>query len=269
MRRALVYLAVVVVAIAHADEGPKTSYDTQVVLESVSVASPYKLSTDARAGAIRYRFALADGAKWHWPETGEQHVAADDDGVATVTICTDCGREPAPSAEALKAYLRPNAWVDSDDVRVRDFARGAGGGRFDARMDHLVLGVQRRMNGPADYAGYKSARQALIDRSGDCTEFAVLLAAAARASSIPARVVAGMAYPSHFLHRQHAFAPHVWMQAWNGARWVSFDAALGRFDAGHVALAVGDGAPADFAGVVTIMAKMRIVDAAGVAGEAN
>ena len=32
MRRALVYLAVVV-AIAHADEGPKTSYDTQVVLE--------------------------------------------------------------------------------------------------------------------------------------------------------------------------------------------------------------------------------------------
>ncbi len=106
-RRALVYLAVVVVAIAHADEEPKTSYDTQVVLESVSVASPYKLSTDARAGAIRYRFALADGAKRHWPETGEQHVAADDDGVATVTICTDCGREPAPSAEALKAYPRP------------------------------------------------------------------------------------------------------------------------------------------------------------------
>ena len=82
-------------------------------------------------------------------------------------------------------------------------------------------------------------------------------------------IVAGMAYPSHFLHRRHAFAPHVWMQAWNGARWVSFDAALGRFDAGHVALAVGDGSPADFAGVVAIMSKMRIVDATGVTSEAN
>ena len=235
MRRALVYLAVVVVAIAHADEGPKMSYDTQVVLESVSVASPYKLSTDARAGAIRYRFALADGAKWHWPETGEQHVVVDDDGVATVTICTDCGREPAPSAEALKAYLRPNAWVDSDDVRVRDFARGAGGGRFDARMDHLVLAVQRRMNGPADYAGYKTrARRRSTARATApnrlCSRGGGAPSSIPRASSPAWRTQAISCIGSTRSRRMSG------CRRGSGARWISFDAVLGRFDAGHVAL---------------------------------
>ena len=41
----------------------------------------------------------------------------------------------------------------------------------------------------------------------------------------------------------HVFAPHAWVQAWDGTRWTSYDAALGRFDAGHIALMIGDGDP--------------------------
>jgi hypothetical protein len=75
-----------------------------------------------------------------------------------------------------------------------------------------------------------------------------------------------MAYPSRFIHRSHAFAPHMWVQAWDGERWVSYDAGLGRFDAGHIALVIGDGTPESMRRMLHAMSKMRIVDAAGVVG---
>ncbi len=253
------------IARAGADEPQRSpsSYDVQQLIETIAVASPYKLSSTARDHTIRYRIALDGGETWDWPETAEQHVVADSE-VATITVCADCGREPAPTPEALHAALQPNAWVDSDDARIRDFAHAAGGGRLDFRMERLVLAVQRRITGAIEFDAYKTGREALMSRSGDCTEFAILLASAARAAGIPARVVGGMAYPSHFIHRSHAFAPHMWVQVWNGTRWVSYDAALGRFDAGHIALVIGDGTPESMRGMLRAMSHMQIGDAAGI-----
>ena len=116
MRRAAVLAGAVLTAGALASE--PSSYDIQQWIETIAVASPYKLSSDARRGTIRYRIALDDGATWDWPETAEQHVVADS-GIATITICADCGREPAPTPEQIAAYLQPNPWVDSDDPRIR------------------------------------------------------------------------------------------------------------------------------------------------------
>jgi hypothetical protein len=99
------------------------------------------------------------------------------------------------------------------------------------------------MTGGVDYLGYATAVEALQNRSGDCTEFAVLLAAAARARGIPTRVVAGLVYAARFSGKKDVFSPHMWVQAWIDGRWVSFDAGLERFDATHIALVVGDGDP--------------------------
>ncbi len=262
MNAALFAIAALLPA-AGADGGDMTSYDVQQMVETVAVASPYRMSASARDGTIRYRIALADGETWDWPETAEQHVEATADA-EIVTVCAHCGREPAPAPDRIRSYLAANRWVDGNDPRIRSFAHAAGGGRIDFRMERLVLAVQRRLNGPIEFDAYKTARDAYISRSGDCTEFAVLLAAAARAAGIPARVVGGMAYPSHFIRRRHAFAPHMWVQAWDGRHWISYDAALGRFDAGHIALVVGDGTPDSMRGMLRAMAKMRIVDAASV-----
>src|SRR5262249_44857167 len=141
-------------------------------------------------------------------------------------------------------YLRPNAWVQSDDSSVKMFAaRYSGSGTTEQIMRQLVNGVQEYMTGTVDYLGYASAREALLTRSGDCTEFAVVLAAAARARGIPTRVVAGLAYADRFSGKKDVFSPHTWVQSWTGSRWVSFDAGLGAFDATHIALAIGDGDP--------------------------
>ena len=182
-------------------------------------------------------------------------------------MCRDCGREAAPDAERLRRYLAPTPWLQSDDASIAGFARAAGGGSVDARMRRLVAAVQARLSGPVVYRGYYSAREAWRRREGDCTEYALLLAAAARARGIPARVVAGLAYGSRFVGQAHAFGPHMWVQAWTGERWVSYDAGLGEFDAGHLALAVGDGSPDSLRGTMQAIAGLRIEDAVGLIDE--
>ena len=224
---------------------------------SFAVASPYRISSAARAGKIRYRLSFSPPIAWVWPETGEQRVRTES-GDTVLTICEDCGREPAPSEDELQRYRRANAWVNSDDRGVRAFALTTGGGSVDRRMRKLVAAVRSRMTGAIEYDDYQTASQALRSHAGDCTEAAVLLAAAARARGIPARVVAGLAYASRFVGKPHAFGPHMWVQAWDGRRWTSYDAGLGAFDAGHIALAVGDGAPDGFSRTMAAISRLRI-----------
>jgi hypothetical protein len=207
------------------------------------VASPFRIPASALDGPIRYVIRRADGVASRLPATGEQSVVADGLNVV-VTICADCGA-PASLGEAERqAYLAPNAWVRSDAPEVVRFALQHGGrGKPGTVMPALVDAVRKHMTGGVDYLGYATAVEALQNRSGDCTEFAVLLAAAARARGIPTRLVAGLAYSPRFSGKKDVFSPHMWVQAWMDGRWVSYDAGLERFDATHIALAVGDGDP--------------------------
>ncbi|WP_211371820.1 transglutaminase domain-containing protein [Marilutibacter maris] len=232
--------------------------------QALSVASPYKIGTAALAGQIRYRIAF-DGIDGDLPETGEQRVGGTDDTGHELIVCADCGREAAPTPQALAGYTRANAWIESEDPRLRRFAtRNDRGDNIDRRMTRLADAVRRHLDAGIDFRHYDSAATAWEKRSGDCTEAALLLAALARARGIPTRVASGLAYSSRFTGRSHLFSPHVWVQAWDGERWRSYDAGLSGFDAGHIAVHVGDGTPADFPRIIALLRGMRIVDAAGV-----
>lgn len=254
-------IALATLAPAHAAKPPSHD-EARAFLHSLFVASPYRLNAIALSGEIRYRFASSASPTWQPPRTGEQSVWIDDAGLH-VTICADCGDEPAPSADMLRHYLSANAWVRSDDRDIRSFARQHGRGRsVRTRMEGLTEAVRAHMNGPIDYRHYHDAVTALQDRSGDCTEFAVLLAAVARARGIPTRIVHGIAYSGRFAGRAHVFSPHAWVQAWDGTRWTSYDAGFGPFGAGHIVLAIGDGDPAALRGLNRATRQLRIVDAA-------
>ena len=245
-----------------ADDATETEEQVSARIRSLLVVSPYRISTHALAGRIRYEIALPDGAGLSLPETGEQHVEQRGDRLF-VTLCKDrCGRETAPDEAERMRYLQPNAWVDSTDRRIARFARiGLLRDPVGTRMSVLAQAVRARMSGAIEFRHYWTAREAYDKQGGDCTEFAVLLAAAARARGIPTRVVAGMAYASEFIGAQHVFVPHMWVQSWDGNRWVSYDAALGEFDAGRIALVLGDGTPSSVGALNGKMRKLRIVDA--------
>jgi hypothetical protein len=231
-----------------------------------SVASPYRISERAAMGKIRYRIAMRDGTSWPWPETGEQHVEHDGDMVV-LTVCHNCGLEAPPSAAELQRDLQPNRWTDNSDGNIRMLASDVRGATVDRRMRLLVRAVQMQMNGPIDFNGYLTSREAFDARKGDCTENALLLAAAAKARHIPVRVVAGIAYASRFLGNKRVFGPHMWVQAWNGSRWTSYDAGLGAFDSTHIVLTIGDGSPDTLAAAFVKLQALRIVSAQGLLPE--
>lgn len=250
---------------------PRTPSHEQAlaVIHRAQIASPYRLSEKARAERIRYTFRLNNDTDWNWPQTVEQKVSRKD-GNILVTVCTDCGAEPPPDASTLARYLSSNPWVDSASREVITFARTHAlgihmhGPRVAKQMQILVKAVQKHMDGDIDFRTYASASEALKSRSGDCTEYAVLIAAAARARGIPTRLVYGLAYASRFTGESHVFSPHMWVQAWDGKRWTSYDAGLGQFDSGHIALFIGDGRIEPLGRVTEVMQHLEMIDAVGI-----
>lgn len=238
------------------------------LMAGLTLASPYRFPAASRRKTLRYVFESADGVAPELPATGEQSVRQRG-ARSVVTVCTGCGDEAAPDAAAIARYRDANAWVQSDHPSLRALARSArANGSIDGRTHKLVRFVQKHMDGSRQSLGYASALQAATSRSGDCTEFALLLAALARASHIPARVVGGLVYSSHFTGKGNVFSPHAWVQVWNGSRWVSFDAGMGEFDSTHIVLAIGDGSVGDYAGLLARVRALRLVNAGQIAATA-
>lgn len=239
--------------------------ESLALLEGALVASPYRIPASMKHAKLRFLFELPAGEEATFPSTSEQSVRARGRR-AVITVCTDCGNEAAPSEAELAHYREPNPWIESRHPRIRALARrAAGSANIDTRMRNLVEAVNVHMRGTTDYVGYATALEAEASRSGDCTEHALLLAAVARASGLPARVISGLAYSGRFTGRHDVFSPHSWVQVWNGTRWVSYDSGLGEFDSTHIALAIGDGSPADFRGVMAWLRGLKLVDAGQVA----
>ncbi|MGH8029077.1 MAG: transglutaminase-like domain-containing protein [Arenimonas sp.] len=229
------------------------------MIDSMAVASPIRIQQRYSRLPMRYVLSRADGKLPVFAITGEQEVASDGDR-AVVTVCRECGKAVAETAQSLAPYLRANAWVRSDDAAVRRIAAKAGSAErsIPARMASLESKVRQHMHRDADYVGYADAAEALRTGKGDCTEFAVLLAALARAQGIPARVVVGMAYSARFTGNRDSFNPHAWVQVYDGQRWRSYDAALEGFDSAHVALAVGTGEPQELFDAFLQLRQLRI-----------
>ncbi|MEA3016961.1 MAG: hypothetical protein QOI38_1683 [Sphingomonadales bacterium] len=224
---------------------PATAYSA---LRAALIRAPYRLPESAREGHIRYRFAYRDGIAFPLPPTGEQRAAGAPAGV-TLDICAACGPGLATDPATLADALRPTAWLQSGDRRLRAIAGPvarlpiSGARKMDmlrARTEAYLVRI--------DFTGHFSALETLSRRAGDCTEAAALLAALGRAAGIPTRVASGLVYSRQLYHGVgNVFIPHSWVLAYVDGRWRSFDAALGRFDATHIALTIGDGDPRSIA----------------------
>lgn len=230
--------------------------------------SPYRISEAALRGKIRYRLSGLP-ASWVAPQSGEQRAKkAGDEWL--LTVCQHCFQVPPPSAAELDALLEPSYWLSSRHPEiVAAAARVVGDDDISSRakMQRLTRFVGRHMDEVATYSGYATAAQAMLSGRGDCTEHALLLAALARAAGIPSRVVMGLAYNNErFMGRRFVFVPHMWVQAFTGEGWESFDSGLGPFSAGHIALAINAGDQRDFLAMNALLPDINILSAAQLRG---
>ncbi len=117
-------------------------------------------------------------------------------------------------------FLAPTALVQSHDAEIgklaRELTRGAP--HAWAAAKRLRVFVSRTIDATRSMT-FASAREVLRQKSGDCSEQSVLLAALARAVGLPARCVMGLVFADG------SFQRHMWNEIWVG-RWQPIDAAM-------------------------------------------
>ncbi|UCG48158.1 MAG: transglutaminase domain-containing protein [Phycisphaerales bacterium] len=243
--------------------------DVFEVIDKMFLASPEPLEDVGRASSITYYLSPKKDAEFTIPSNDNQQVERLDDGRVVLTVRPVAA---APGAKfpyggrdkiALEA-LKPTRFVQSDRKEIIDLARRAVGKTKDAAaaVRKIEVFVGEYVENKSLSVGYASAAEVAASKQGDCSEFAVLTAALCRAVGIPAQVVTGVAYVDDFRGFQ-GFGGHAWTQAYVGGKWVGLDAAFkgtgrGGYDAGHIALAAGNGDPEGFFDLVTTLGQFKI-----------
>ena len=244
--------------------GPNDSID---LFSKFILASPVPLENLPSRKSISYTIAPTSAdAKLTFPTTDNQTVKQIAGGRVVVTVTPAAPPTGATfpykgsDAKALKA-LKSTQFIQCDDKTIKDLAQRAVGSTRDAA--EAVKRIRKFVGSYIDdknlSVGYASALEVAKSREGDCSEHAVLVAALCRAVGIPAEVVNGVAYVKRLRGRSAVFGPHAWNRALVGDKWVGLDAALGGYDAGHIALACGDANPDSFLGIVNTLGLFKIV----------
>jgi hypothetical protein len=227
------------------------------VFEHTLARSPRPLGAGELADGLRYTLVQRDaGEPLALPATGQQSARREGtQWIVTVRPAGAAGIEP-PGPDDYRA----NDWLQSDAPEIAALAAQATAGASDphARMQRIEAFVRGFIRSKNLGVGYASALEVARHPEGDCTEHALLVAALGRASGIATRIVNGLAYAPGFAGGGDMFVPHAWAQAWVNGRWQGFDAALAGFDAGHIALATGDGDPWRFYAGLDMLGRIRI-----------
>jgi hypothetical protein len=128
-----------------------------------------------------------------------------------------------------RTWLEPSFVVDFDEpdpVRLYQALTNAAGAS--PTRQQIVDFVSSTMTGTHS-RGWDIASEVARNRDGDCSEYAVLTTALARAAHRPARVVLGIVVVS--TETGHAAYGHAWSEVQEGGKWVVADAALAKVPA--------------------------------------
>jgi len=265
----------VVEMIACTKEVALGSNDVLEMIDKMFVKAPEPIADVHSTASITYTLNPAPGAAIRIPSTDNQKAERLADGRIRLTIqpaAASGGTFPYKGDDAaLLEAVKPTRFLQSDRKEIAALARKAVGGAKDSAqaVQRIEAFVAQYIENRSLSVGYASAAEVAESRKGDCSEFAVLTAALCRAVGIPAQVCVGVAYVEDFGGIE-GFGGHAWTQAYVGAdkqgqggKWIGLDAAFkssgrGGYDAGHIALAVGNGDPADFFNMATTLGQFKV-----------
>ncbi|MEE2906258.1 MAG: transglutaminase-like domain-containing protein [Planctomycetota bacterium] len=229
------------------------------------IPDPWK----ARRVIMRVRPKKDSEVDLELPSLGYQSIAGREDD--SVTIVVDMANPQPATAEEIAddSFLGQSVMIDPEDVKIVELHDEAmANAPEDASPMERALILRTYVLNYIDnknlQTAFASASEVARNRSGDCSEHGVLLAALLRADGIPARVVTGLVYvPGIGEKGQGVFGWHMWDQALIDGQWVDLDATLPvQFSGGHIttstsALAKGTGA-SDMAGLIALLGNIEI-----------
>ncbi|MFM8174839.1 MAG: transglutaminase-like domain-containing protein [Pirellulaceae bacterium] len=157
---------------------------------------------------------------------------------------------PSDAAPSEPSMLGSNRWMATDQPDLQTACRAWLGSQphtVETAMARLAEGIAGKLQrDPVGKTLISSSRLMRAERA-DCFGHAVLLATAARACRIPARVALGLA-PQSTIDRPaeaasqgidgtdgeglgNSFGLHAWVEAWDGKRWQAYDSCFRAPDA--------------------------------------
>ena len=220
------------------------------LMASAVLPSPIRVDSPRSVRDARYQLTYTPGAPCNVNSGEGQSVRRVQDGLLDVRVVSppeDARLErytiPYTGSNEMVEFIRPTAFLECDQPLIRDMAREAVGEERDsvkvARLLESYVG--NKIQDKTLDMGFASALETARALRGDCSEHGVLVAALARSLGVPSRIVVGLAYvaTSTFgqYHPDGVFLFHVWTELLVApGRWLPVDAALGTFDATHIAL---------------------------------
>jgi hypothetical protein len=254
--------------IACAKEFALGENDVLELVDKMFLASPEPLNNiESAKSVIYYLKPTSQTTSLTIPSSDNQSVRRLGEGGVSVTVRpveTPAGaRFPYKGREGnILEAMKPTRFVQSDCKEIIELANRAVGDTKDAAeaVRRIESFVSEYIENRSLSVGYASAAEVAASKVGDCSEFAVLTASMCRAVGIPARIVSGLVYVEAFGSQENMFGGHTWVEAYVGDRWIGLDATKGPkgFDAGHIALAIGNGEPADFFNLATTLGQFKI-----------
>lgn len=211
------------------------------VLQTLFVKPDRPIARVAQAEAATYRLRAIKDELPPIPSAGAQRTKPDEStGENQLIVTVDVTRSaPVLSTELDDpAYMKGSSLMDIDDPQVIALAERAVRSVNDdnlARAEAMRSAVHRHVRNKGLSQAFASASDTVRNRTGDCSEHAVLLGAMLRTQQIPSRVAIGLVYVEQFGDTRNFFGWHMWTQAMIDNTWVDLDATLpDRFHAGHI-----------------------------------
>lgn len=203
------------------------------LLEASTVPIAIKLGNPPPYQLTLLAWGLGD---YKFPQSAYQTVNYLGQGRARVKIAIPQGRPPAEELtdQVRLKYLAATSSIQCTDPAIEDVVTSLSlEGRSErekmAILNHWVFRyLQKHTNVNAS-----TSLAVLKNRSGDCTEHALLLTTLARAAGIPCRLLGGLGYPGDDLG---VFGYHAWVEAYIEGGWIPADPTFDEFpaSAGHL-----------------------------------
>lgn len=190
------------------------------------------LLNPGKSNVVRMKISVGDSEQISLPSSDFQAVEQEAANSVIVRLTrpmtTTDGAVPTfprPIPRPDRKFINSSRWINTTDDGVRRMAVIGGGAVTDPheKCKRLTSYVASHLRLSAFSTSLRPASEVVKSKEGDCTEYAVLLAAVMRSEGVPSRVAVGFAY----VPNPASFAPHMWTEAWIDGKWIPFDATLG------------------------------------------
>ncbi len=135
--------------------------------------------------------------------------------------------QTANNNESLEKYLLTTNLIQVDSPEISGLAKKLIGNNDKKTASNIYHWIKNNLK----YSGYikkdLGALYALEQKKGDCTEYAMLMAALARASGIPTKVISGFVYQNSSVIKAEDL--HNWVEVYIDGKWQIIDPQKERF----------------------------------------